>query len=456
MLDTDDTIVALASAPGSGARGIVRLSGPKSLEIVDQIFFAGDLRPVQRTHLIHGTVALKETFGNFPALCLRWPSERSYTGQPVAELHLLGVMPIVEQVIAELVRFGARLARPGEFTLRAFLAGRLDLAQCEAVLAVIDAQGDQELRDALNQLAGGLTSKLDDIRNRLLDALAEIEAGLDFADEDLELIPAERLRFEVQAALDAVSEAQLRMNMRHLSGTRPRVALVGYPNAGKSSLLNQLVGEAAAIVSPIAGTTRDWVSVVSPVTDRVVEWLDTAGIDPLCVAGPIDQAAQQATHDLLQSVDLILICVDVSEEGWRTKVETLVRSIPPHRATLIVFTKADLRLGQGDNQAVEGVHTSSVSQLGIDLLKQQVVRQLTQSMGNDRTSFVQSTAQRCTSTLAAAAESLKIALELVGTGSDELLAGELRLALDAIGEVTGRVYTDDVLDRVFSKFCIGK
>ncbi|HMC10679.1 MAG TPA: GTPase, partial [Pirellulaceae bacterium] len=264
-LHPDDTIAALASAVGPGMRGILRISGPATKAVLEGLFTpgsAGEAPFPQSTPWCHaGVLRIAGINQPVPVDLYFWPNRRSYTGEPLAELHTIGSPPILEAILAELFARGVRASQPGEFTLRAFLAGRIDLTQAEAVLGVIDAQSESELATALNQLAGGLSSQIIRLRGDLLDLLADLEAGLDFADEPIEFVSHVSLVGRLGLARDVVTELFERATQRTRSSPKPRVVLAGPPNAGKSTLLNLLAGGRAALVSETAGTTRDYLAV---------------------------------------------------------------------------------------------------------------------------------------------------------------------------------------------------
>jgi tRNA modification GTPase len=357
---------------------------------------------------------------------------------------------VLDALLETLIAAGARLAEPGEFTLRAFMAGRLDLTQAEAVLGVIDAQDRQTLDTALSQLAGGLASPLASIRSNLLDLLAHLEAGLDFVEDDIEFITAERLQAELGQAAESIGQLAAQMQSRSTAEETLKVTIVGWPNVGKSSLLNALAESEAALVSPTAGATRDYVSCRIEAAGLTYELIDTAGVNSTSEADGIDQRAQTATREQIENADLQLFCLDATREPNAWEQEQLRKHDP---ARLIVLTKSD-RLS-ATLAGVDHLPVSSVTGAGLEQLQGAIIARL--SMHDSETSVVAGTAIRCRESLAKAAEALGMATEASQQGfGEELVAAELRLALEEIGKVAGVVYTDDVLDRIFSRFCIGK
>ncbi|MBO0698340.1 MAG: 50S ribosome-binding GTPase, partial [Zavarzinella sp.] len=249
MTSLDDTIVALASAPGPGPRAVVRLSGPDARRVVGTVF---DPMPEGRG-LAHGAVRLPGVHSPLPADVYSMPGPKSYTGQDCVEVHTISSPPLVDLLITTLMNAGARAARPGEFTMRAFLAGKKDLTQAEAVLAVIEAGTDSELQQALAQLAGGVTGPLQELRDDLLNLLADVEAGLDFTEDGIEFVGKRDMLLRLGKGMAQLTNLAKQLDDRGVSGRPFRVALVGEPNAGKSSLFNALAGAPAAIVSPVPG-----------------------------------------------------------------------------------------------------------------------------------------------------------------------------------------------------------
>jgi tRNA modification GTPase len=456
-LAVDDTIVALASAPGGSYEGIIRLSGPEVVKILRAVWKAGSQAIRSKTAAVYsGALRCTSEWRDdvrLPGLLYLWPTARSYTRQPLAEMYLPGSAPLLDLAIRSLCQQGARVARPGEFTLRAFLAGRLDLTQAEAVLGVIEARDVAELQTALTQLAGGLSNQLAALRNQLLDLLAHLEAGLDFVDEDIEFITREELQTQIGAAAGTVQSIAAQLQSRsESSSAMPRVVLIGEPNAGKSSLLNALAGSSAALVSPMAGTTRDYLVKVLQIGARQIQLIDTAGVEASTLHDAVAADAQLLGHSQHQQADLQLLCIDASQPLSRWVRERLQQ--PRCIERLIVWTKCD---AASDFTPVPSpaLLTSSITGQGLTELRAAVAAALDEPSSETR--VVPSTAVRASASLHAAAASLAAAADLAAQhASEEWIAAELRLALDELGQVLGTIYTDDILDRVFSRFCIGK
>jgi tRNA modification GTPase len=458
MLDALDTIAAVASAPGGGVRGIVRVSGPQALACVMPLVIDVDRRAalglVKTATSVPATLRLPYFAAPVPCDLFVWPDARSYTRAPTVELHLPGSPPIVEAAVAAVCSHGARPAKPGEYTLRAFLAGRLDLTQAEAVLGVIDAADRRQLDAALEQLAGGLARPLGVLRGDLLDLLAELEAGLDFVEEDIEFIARGELIRRLHAAKAAVGELQTKLDHRAAAGVLPRVVLVGAPNAGKSSLFNALVGKHAALVSPVAGTTRDYLTAELSLGGTMLQLVDTAGLAAAAI-DDLDAVAQRAGAEQTRGATLTVVCCD------STVID--LAAMPPDDVTsrlngerLVVRTKSDLSPAAttSDVAGDERLHVSAATGEGLDRLTAAIAARLRSSAAGD---VVASTAVRCRDSLARARRALTTALAVAEQKhGEELIAAEVRLALDELGQILGAVYTDDILDRIFGRFCIGK
>lgn len=444
--DVDETIAAIASPHGGAPRGVIRISGDDSLAIAERCFesdAADSIAGLKRPMAVAGRLMLPAPLGGVPARLFIWPTTRSYTRQPSVEVHTIGSPPILEAALALICSHGARLARAGEFTLRAFLAGRIDLTQAEAVLGVIDAHTQADLNRALSQLAGGVAEPLHSARSDLLNLLADLEAGLDFVDEDIEFISQQQVVTRLGEIQRSVRKVAEQMTSRSVAGGQPRVAFVGKPNAGKSSLMNAIANDAVAIVADLPGTTRDFIERPIELSGVHCVLIDTAGEEE--GRNEIEHAAQLASRQQAAECDVRVVCIPANE------------SQPPAAETvapgdLVVSTKCDL---VDDAALLVGLPTSVKTGRGIDDLIAAIVDRLKQVGGEQRVAA--GTAARCRESLREATDRLAAAREAAEHQlGDELVAGEIRLALACLGEVVGAVYTDDVLDRIFSRFCIGK
>ena len=444
-MNPSDTIAALATVPGPSLRAVVRVSGEEAVTAARAVFTPDDAAAWDACRVatrFEGHVNLDGVA--VPAACQLWPTSRSYTGQPSAELHLPGGDVLSGLILEQLQAVGVRPAGRGEFTLRAFLAGRLDLAQAEAVLGVIDAEDSEELADALSQLAGGVRSSLAKLHDALMIDLADLEAGLDFADEDLDFVSREAFAERLGQARASIDACLRQTQTRATAGAAETVVLSGPPNAGKSTLFNRLTGLEAALVSDVAGTTRDYLTGSWRIGGRTVRLIDTAGEDDS--EDRVAAAAERQRQAVLAEASLVLHCGrhvgDLPAEANRD----------PGPPTLRVQTMRDL----GGPEAADAIAVSAADGTGLDALAEAVGVTL-EADRSGRTELLATTAARSAAALRTAAESVRRAEQLnASAAGDELVAEELRRTLTGLADVLGRVYTDDILDRVFSRFCIGK
>ncbi len=453
--DFRESIVAIASATSPALGGIVRITGDDALEVLGRMS-SHPFKVAHRPVVIHLALQLAEPLGLVDCRAFVWPTSRSYTGTPSVEIHTFGSLPILEAVVAAAVHAGARPAGPGEFTMRAFLGGQLDLTQAEAVLGVIDAKSQKQLDSALTQLAGNISSPLRQARNQLLDLLADLEAGLDFVEEDISFIDDRSLLDGLQSISVLLRSTAAKMTVQRRSESFHWVVLRGCPNAGKSSLLNALTKQSIAIVSDQAGTTRDVVWKELKLGDYLVRLADTAGIEER--AEEIVTASQQVANEMLSHASLILHCTDARDITIEEKTEHDPDQAKISIPTITIATKCDtVTTDQCTILRKTGwLVTSSITGDGLAILSDEIAKKLSAEL-DSFDGGVPGTAIRCTDAVKRAASSIQLAIHFVSMGTGhELVAAEMRQTLGAIGEITGEIYTDDILDRVFSRFCIGK
>jgi tRNA modification GTPase len=362
---------------------------------------------------------------------------------------MIGSVPLTGLVLSDCLARGARPAEPGEFTLRAFLSGRIDLTRAEAVLGVIEAENPAALEAALRQLAGGLSGPIIALRDRLLDLVAHLEANLDFTEEpDVDPVSRANLAQELNDAAQTLNHISSQLSERERPSCHPRVVLTGPPNAGKSRLYNALLGRDRAIVSPLAGTTRDYLCELCDCDGLAVLLIDTAGVDE--PGDAVTKDAQDLRAGQAEQADLLLECCSVEASP------ASARSAAPRRGRLYVRTKADLIAAQGDTEPVDDeILTSAVTGAGLPALRSAIARTLRDRENGE--SSLTGTGARCRGSLTRASAAVRSAAQIIlDSGGDELVAFDLRLAVDELGAVVGASVTDDILDRIFSRFCIGK
>jgi len=443
----DDTIVAVATPPGEGGIGIVRLSGPDAPAIGSRVF-RGRLRDrcAAFGHVVDP--ATGETVDEAIAILMKAP--RTYTREDTVELQTHAGPVCLGRILELCLGSGARLAEPGEFTLRAFLNGRLDLVQAEAVLDVVRAKTEPALRLAISSLGGRLSAPLGMLRARLLDLLAYLSARADFPDEDVPprplLEPIDQCLADLEALVATADYGMVYRDGMH-------VVIAGAPNVGKSSLLNRLLRDDRAIVTPIAGTTRDTLQETANIRGVPVVLTDTAGLSNS--GDPVERMGVQRSRAAIDSNDAVLVVLDASRpltDGERS----LLRETDG-RARLIVCNKCDLV--ERDCSPIAGqnaVWVSALTGAGIPLLEDQLVSLATGGSAPAAAAAVVSN-PRHKSALARAAGHLREAVSGLNDGAPEDLAAvDLRAAIDAIGEITGENATEDLLDTIFRNFCIGK
>ena len=451
----DDTIVALAPPPGIGAIGLIRLSGEDAIRIVNELFPSKDIGS-QASHTLHvGLLRDGDTMLDEVVVAL-YKAPRSYTGEDVVEISCHGSPFIQEQVIKACIARGARLARAGEFTQRAFLKGKLDLTQAEAVADLIASNTEASQQTALHNIRGGFSHELQGLRDKVSWGAARMERELDFATEDVEFADREKFYQLINEAEHTTNRLLQSFRLGNVIKNGVSVAIVGKPNAGKSTLLNTLLNENRAIVSEIAGTTRDTIEELINIDGILFRLIDTAGLregDDVIEAMGVERSREK-----MRQAGLVVYLFDCSTESLhelRTQVAEL-ESI--NKNYLLVGNKVDM---MSEAQAVKkfaGMNIlliSAKTHYHVDELKQILVHQVLQGELDTESTIITNT--RHYAALQEVARSLAdIRQGLDSKISGDLLAPDIRRCLHFLGEITGEITNEDRLNYIFSKFCIGK
>lgn len=441
---TGDTIVAVATATGRAGVGLVRISGPAAADIARGLL--GEL-PSPRLAVRRG---FRDADGSLldTGLALWFAAPNSFTGEDVLELHAHGGPVVLDLLVARCVALGARVARPGEFSERAFLNDKLDLAQAEAIADLIDAGSAAAARAAVRSLSGEFSARVHALEAGLIHLRMHVEASIDFGEEDLELLEENGIAARF-AALEADFESLMASaRLGRLLQEGSTVVIAGRPNAGKSSLLNSLSGQDAAIVTDIPGTTRDVLRERVDLDGLPVLLLDTAGLRES--ADPIESEGIRRAREVLTHADHILYVVDQSSADALAGLDDELPALPEGVARTVVLCKADLPAAA----SAPGVAISTRTGAGLDDLRARLKAALGYQSAD---TGILSARRRHVEALARARDHLgAAAAHLRDRSGTELIAEELRLAHDALGEVTGRFTNEDLLGRIFSSFCIGK
>jgi tRNA modification GTPase len=452
-----DTIAAVATPFGEGAIGIVRISGPDTLRIVKEIFKtpSGKIKP-RFAH--YGEVINPESGDTLDeGILIFYKAPRSYTGEDMAELNLHGNPLILGEVLNLILSRGARLAEPGEFTKRAFLNGKLDLTQAEAVAELISAKTELARKLALNQLKGALSNEIKPLREELLNLHALVESSIEFEEEDIPTITPEELKERIEAVLKRVKNLLRTAKTGNAIRRGIKMAIIGRPNVGKSSLFNRLLGEERAIVSSVAGTTRDFIEETVNIGGIPIRLIDTAGIRE--AVDEIEKIGVERSLKKLEEADVILFVLDASQPLTEEDLRLAHLVSRADKPTVVALNKIDLGEVLKDLPEEIGkfpaVRVSAKTGEGLDGLRKEILRNagiFTAEGGNIYISI------RHAELLKSAERALKNALQYLEGGffSPEILMLDLREATDSLGEIIGAVATEDVLGQIFSTFCIGK
>jgi len=452
----DDTIVALATPQGLGAIGVIRLSGENAITIAQSLFPSKNLS-IQPSHTVH-VGYLKEdgkTLDEVVVTLFKAPA--SYTGENVVEISGHGSPYVLERILKAFINKGARLAKPGEFTQRAFLNGKLDLTQAEAVADLIASNTEASSRTALKNIRGGFSTVLKDLREQLIKFSALIELELDFSQEDVEFADRKQLFSLIESLQHTTTGLLDSFAIGNVIKNGVQVAIIGKPNAGKSTLLNTLLNENRAIVSAIAGTTRDTIEETLNIDGIIFRLIDTAGIREHTM-DEIETIGVGRTYEKAAQADIVLYLYDQSTETGDSLQPVIEWLRSFKKPFILVANKTDIALPKNNVPVVsagEIILVSAKEGKGIEQLKNQLVRNALAGEVNIESAIVTNTRHF------EALQKLDTALSDVRRGLDEQIPGDLvaldiRMCLHFLGEITGEITNDDQLDYIFSKFCIGK
>lgn len=461
--DFSDTIIALSTPPGLGAIGVIRLSGNKAVDVVNTIFVGKDLLK-QPSHTLHfGKLVHQNTILDEVVVSL-FLAPTSYTKENVVEISCHGSPYIIQRVIETLIENGARAAKPGEFTMRAFLNGRFDLSQAEAVADLIAADSEASHRSAITQMKGGFSVEIKKLREKLIHFASLIELELDFGEEDVEFAD----RIDLQRNIDELKQAIFHMKESFRVGNVIKngipVVLAGRPNAGKSTLLNALVNEERAIVSDIAGTTRDTIEVPINISGTIFRLIDTAGIRD--ASDTIEAIGVKKTYEQIKNAAILLYIFDANDLSELQVLEDINKLNNNNLTILLVANKCDLC-----HEHALGMLEFSINELTknaypifeISADKKQNLQELKDYLEsvtginpylNDNSLVTNIRHFEALTNCYLSLEKVNEALRVKITG--DFLAQDIRYALSALSEITGDITTEDLLDNIFSKFCIGK
>ena len=447
----EDTIAAVATPSGVGAISVIRVSGSETINIVDKIFTGKKSLSESASHTIHYG-KIKDDTNNLvdDVLISVFRAPNSYTGEDSVEISTHGSPFITKRIVEILVNNGIRIAEPGEFTKRAYLNNRLDLAQAEAVLDIINSRTEASLLGARNQLDGLLSSKVQDLRKKLLDSASFVELELDFAEEDIELIKYSELMDRINEIISEIEKLISTYNFGRIIRDGVNVALVGKPNVGKSSLLNYILKESRAIVSPIPGTTRDVIREEVSIDGILFRLYDTAGIR--LSDDEIEKEGVLRSRNVVKNADIILLIEDIFQND-SDELFNEITSFVKSGKVLKVINKIDLEKNisrKGD------IYISALTGEGIDFLFGKLREtSIGSSSYTEKSALISNL--RHYNCLRKAKENLENSLKTINNKlSGEFIAVDIRNAVLNLGEIIGEVSSEDVLNNIFSKFCIGK
>ncbi|WP_200978867.1 tRNA uridine-5-carboxymethylaminomethyl(34) synthesis GTPase MnmE [Echinicola sp. 20G] len=456
ITEKEDTIIALATPQGVGAIAVIRLSGKEAIKLTNEVFAGKDLEK-QNSHTIHfGTIRDGEKVIDEVLVSL-FIAPKSFTKENVVEISTHGSSYIINQVIKLFIRKGARPAKPGEFTQRAFLNGQFDLAQAEAVADLIHSDSEASHQAALHQMRGGFSGEIKELRDKLIHFASMIELELDFAEEDVEFASREDLQNLVEKLLRVVEQLISSFDLGNVIKNGVPTVIAGKPNAGKSTLLNALLNEEKAIVSDIAGTTRDFIEDEINIGGVIFRFIDTAGLRE--TTDTIEAIGVSRTQEKMKTASLILYLFDLSD----TDMIEINRDINKLENLGVPFVKVANKIDKSNQQFIselkekhpDTIFISAGQKEHLDILRDKILELV--NLDKFKTGNTVVTNIRHYDSLVKTRESLLDVLSGIDNQiTNDFMAMDIRRSLHFLGEITGEITTDDLLANIFSKFCIGK
>jgi len=444
-MNTVDTIAAIATPSGRGGVGIIRISGPAVRGMAADIL--GSLpKPFKASHRLFKDNNL-ETLDD--GVAIFFPSPNSFTGEDVLELQGHGGQIVLDMVLKRCLELGARIAKPGEFSERAFLNDKLDLTQAEAIADLIDSGSEQAARSALRSLQGEFSSSIDSLLIKMIEMRVYVEAALDFPEEEIDFLADKKVLLRLQVIKDQLTEITNKAKQGSLLRSGLNLVIIGEPNAGKSSLLNALSGNDTAIVTDIAGTTRDVLHESINLDGMPLHLVDTAGLRDS--DDPVEKIGIERAWNAVEKADIALLLL--GDTHLSTKSDEIVKKLPESLPLIVVQNKVDLNSKDAGKEG-DIINISAKFNLGIDTLKEELKERMGYQNNNEGIFIAR---RRHLQALERTQQFVDNAeMQLTEFNAGELMAEELRLAQDELSQITGKFTSDDLLGEIFSSFCIGK
>lgn len=455
----EDTIAAIATPPGEGGIGIVRISGENARDILDRIFVPASPNGLENRKMSYGTIVdpASENIVD-EVLCVYMKGPKTYTVEDVVEINCHGGMVPLRKTLELVLKSGARIAEPGEFTKRAFLNGRLDLSQAEAVIDVIRAKTDKTFDVAMNQLEGNFSKQIKEIRKKLVDILVNITVNIDYPDEDIEEITYEKLEKDLESVAEDIDSLLSSADTGRMIQEGLNVAIIGKPNVGKSSLMNNLLNEARAIVTEIPGTTRDTIEEHLSIKGIPIRLTDTAGIRD--TDDVIEKIGIEKSKESFNQADLVIFIIDSSRKISDEDMEII--NIIDQKKAIVVLNKIDLEKvitrDEVELMLPEAIiiETSMEKQQGIDLIEEKIV-DMVYGGKVSQSSSIMVTNVRHKNILENASKSISDGIEMTRKKEAlEFIEIDVNSSYETLGEIIGETVQDDIINEVFARFCLGK